>query len=173
MDFEERLVQIVEEASSPRAALEAAAAAIAREELSDACAVFLSGRGSRLSVWARSGDGFDTTREAAEAAAHDALEHVSPAGREHAGRAISAAPLLSHARPIGALVVERSADRPYSPSEVRRLVAIASHVVGVIESARLLDMLEHAADPPVYDGRETPLPARGELRALRPHHPDR
>src|SRR6185369_10636228 len=136
MDFEAQLIQIIEHASSPSAALHAAAKAIAQDELSETCAVFLAGPEEQLALWARSGDGFDPIRQQAETVAQEALSRVSPAAGKHAGRAMIAAPLLSRARPIGALVVERSADQPYGTAEIRRLVAIASHITGVIESAR-------------------------------------
>ena len=51
MDIEERLIRIIEQAASPSAALEAAAAAIAQDELSDACAVFLAGPEGQLTLW--------------------------------------------------------------------------------------------------------------------------
>jgi phosphoenolpyruvate-protein phosphotransferase len=146
MDFEARLIQIIEQASSPGSALEAVAGAIAQDELSDACAVLLSEPGGRLTYCVRAGTDLQLTRDAAEATARESLAKVAPVSHVHARRVMLAAPLLARAQTIGALIVERSSDRPYTNAEVRKLVAIASHVVGVVESARLLDMIEHASD---------------------------
>jgi phosphoenolpyruvate-protein phosphotransferase len=97
-------------------------------------------------LWSRS-TGFDTMRATAEAAVVEALVRVAPVRVQNAGRTLLAAPLLSHARPIGALVVERAMDRPYAAAEVRRLSRIASHIVGIIESVRLIEMIERVAEP--------------------------
>lgn len=168
MNVEEELLQIIEQASSPSSALAAAAAAIARDELSDACGVFLGGPEGRLSLWARSDPGFEHTRETAESVARESLARVGPAHGRHAGQVLIAAPLLSHARPIGALVVERREDQPYAPGETRRLVAIASHIVGIVESARLIDMLVHAREVPAQSISLPPPRPAGE-RTLQGH----
>jgi phosphotransferase system enzyme I (PtsP) len=166
MEFEERLIQILEQASSPNSAVTAAAAAIAQDELSDACGVFLAGPEGQLTLWARSGNAFDRTRETAESIAREALSRVGPAADEQDGQAMIAVPLLLRLHPIGALVVEREAGRPYATSEVRRLVAIASHIVGVIESARLIDMIDHLPEPPARAAPVVRQLERGE-RVLR------
>lgn len=150
MDFEERLLQIIEQAKTPVSALVAAAAAIAEDELSEACGIFLGGPEERIALWIRSGEGLDVTRDTAEAIVRDALARITPTAGAHSGRVLIAAPLLSHARPIGALVVERGDAEPYATAELRRLAAIASHIVGVIESARLIDMIEQVRQAPVY-----------------------
>ena len=55
-----------------------------------------------------------------------------------------AAPLLSHARPIGALVVRARRRPALRDGRAAGLSAIASHIVGVIESARLIEMIGQA-----------------------------
>lgn len=140
MNFEERLIEIIEHAGSPANALQDAAAAIAQDELSETCGVFLAAPEGTLTLWARSGDGFTGTREQAESLSREALTRVSAATSKYAGHVMIAAPL-------GALVVARSASQPYAQAEVRRLVAIASHIAGVIEGARMIEMLEPAVRP--------------------------
>jgi phosphotransferase system, enzyme I, PtsP len=147
MDIEDRLIRIIAEASSPSAALDAAAAAIAEDEQSETCGIFLIAPEGRPVLWSRSGDGFDPTSDAAQSAVADALARVAPARVQSAGRTVLAAPLMSHARPIGALVVARGMDRPYAAAEARRLSRIASHIVGIIESVRLVELIERAAEP--------------------------
>ena len=90
MDFEERLVQIIERAVSPTAALHAAAAAIAQDELSDACGVFLTGPEGTLTLWAHSGDGFEATRADVDSVAREALARISGASGEHGGHVMIA-----------------------------------------------------------------------------------
>jgi len=159
MEFEARLIQIIEQASSPGSALAAVADAIAEDELSDACAVLLSEPDGRLTSCARAGTDLQLTRDAAEATARESLATVAPVSHVHAGRVMLATPLLARAQAIGALIVERGADRPYTTAEVRKLVAIASHVVGVVESAQLLDMIVHGSDLASPDeGEPVPLP---------------
>ncbi len=156
MDIEERLIRIIEQASTPSSALDAMASAVAEDEISDACGIFLAGPDGQVSLWARSGPRLDQVREPAEATVRQALERMEPIRQEHGGRVFIAAPLLSHARPLGALLVERSANVPYSAGEIQRLSAIASHIVGVIESARLIEMIEHATEPATRGDSEPP-----------------
>lgn len=166
MEFEARLIQIIEQASPPSSALPAIAGAIAQDLLADACAVLLPASAGRLMFWTRAGDGLELTHDAAEAAAREALAEVAPVSRVHAERVMLAVPLLARAQSIGALVVERGGERPYSSDEVRRLVAIASHVVGVVESARLLDMIVHASDREDDAAAEAPGMPHGERTLL-------
>jgi phosphotransferase system enzyme I (PtsP) len=166
MEFEARLIQIIEHASSPSSALDEVAAAIAEDELSDACAILVTDPAGRLTFWKRAGLSIDASRDAVEAAAREALARAATVTQDHAGRVVLAAPLLALAHSVGALVVERGADRPYSSAEVRKLVAIASHVVGVVESARALDLIKHGSDVTSREASDTPVVPRSE-RTLR------
>src|SRR4051812_30513848 len=143
MDIHERLVHIVENATSPAGALHAAATAIADDQGSDACAVFLRGPQDRLVLWVYCGEGFDdAVREVVETMADTALASVLPEALGEPVRALIAAPLLLHAQLIGALVVKRAGGLPYSAAQVRKLSAVASQIVGIIEGARLVETVE-------------------------------
>lgn len=143
MELEARLIHIIAQSGSPSDALKAATAAIADDEHAHACGIFLVGPEGRPALWSRSGGGLDRSRVGAEALVARTLSEMAPGSAEYAGCALASAPLVSRTRPIGVLVVERGADRPFSAGEIRRLSAIASHVVGIIEDARLIELIEH------------------------------
>jgi phosphotransferase system enzyme I (PtsP) len=147
MDIHDRLVRLIEEATSPAGALRAAAAAIAEDQRSDTCRIFLRAQGG-LVLWARSGEGpGDLSAGTVEAMIAGALAHVVPASGEGPEGTMLAVPMMSHALPIGALVVARGERHAYSAEDVRRLQAVASQIVGVVEGARLLEAVQGHGGP--------------------------
>ena len=60
------------------------------------------------------------------------------------GRATLAVPLLREASPIGALALQRSEPRPYSPKQIELVETFADQAVIAIENARLLSELRES-----------------------------
>jgi phosphotransferase system enzyme I (PtsP) len=166
MDIIARLVRIIEAASSPANALRAAVAEIALDQQSDTCGVFLMGPEGRLVLWALAGPEFDArARDAAEGLAGAAIADLLPVLDAGPDRMMIVAPLVSGARAIGALVIERAGDRAYSGDDVSRLAAVASQIVGIIQGVRLLEMIEEIPNLAKLAPAPAP-PERGE-RVLR------
>ena len=113
------------------------------DQRSEACGIFVRNHSGRLALRVSFGGALDErVREFAEQVVDSVLAGALPDPGDGSAHMLIAAPLLLHARPIGALVVERASSVPYSALEIRRLSAVASEIVGIIESARLIEAVE-------------------------------
>jgi phosphotransferase system enzyme I (PtsP) len=142
MNIHEQLLRILSEVGSPAGILRAAAAAIAEDQRSDACGVFRCAGSGGLVLWARSGEGVDGRfLEATATSAADAVAQVAPASAEGPTSSVLAVPIVSHARPVGALAVLRGAGHPYSAEETHRLTSAAAELAGIVSGSHLLEAL--------------------------------
>lgn len=96
------------------------------------------------------------------------------APRRFGARALLAVPLISHARPLGVVVLgDTEPGRRFSPEAVGRAVAIANQLATAIASARLYDDLKRSYDDLARAQaelvRREKLVAVGELAALVAH----
>jgi phosphotransferase system, enzyme I, PtsP len=161
VDIVARVIGVIEAETSAASALRAAAVAIAAELRSQSCAVFLAAPKSRLVLWELAGEKLDSRSQSrAQSLGDEALAHVLPAIGGGATRALCVAPLWSRARPIGSLVVERPGSDPYTAQEVATLATVASHVVGIIEGVRLLEIIEEIPSPSLRERASSAPPPR-------------
>ena len=133
--------------------LDAASRTIGEEVGAESCSIYLLDD-ARSSLRLRAGFGHlaltDALGRAAQAVASEALERVRPARGESPPHWLVAVPMVQRGRPLGAIVVH-AADGPLSEEQVRTLCTIASHVVGIVDSARFVEAVDEsaAADDPV------------------------
>jgi len=147
----EKLAAIVARSPSPDEMLDSAVAAIAQHLRVDACSLFLSDpSASRLTLRAASGassskPGHATAAQrAAEGLAGLALAEMLPETREDPSRSLLAVPMALRGQPIGVLVVQATGRAPFDASEIHGLFGVAAQLVGVVDSARLLEALDRA-----------------------------
>jgi len=165
VDIVSRVIRAIEAETSAASALRAGAVAIAAELRSQSCGVFLAAANGRLVLWELAGEKLDV-RSQAQAVADEALAHELPAIDGVAARALCVAPLWSRARAIGSLVVERAGSEPYAPEEVATLATAASHVVGIIEGVRLLEIIEEIPSPSLRERPASSPPLQGASEPL-------
>jgi phosphotransferase system enzyme I (PtsP) len=134
--------------------LDAASKAIAEEVAADSCSMFLlepATEGLQL----RAGFGHlalsDTLKRAVQAVASTALDTMRPARVDTIPHALLAVPMVQRARPLGAVVVHATA-HPFSAEHERILAAIASHMVGIVESTRFVQAVDNPAATDEYVG---------------------
>jgi phosphotransferase system enzyme I (PtsP) len=164
MDIHARLVGVVAEATSSAGALTSATRVVAEFLGAQACLVFVRRGKKRLEVSARFGPPLPAaTIDAATAVAEKALADVLPARAEAAG--LLAVPVVAINHPIGAIVLQRAPNAPFTAEEIMRLSGVASQIVDVIESARLVETIERAGIGLVDHAHDAP-PSVGE-RVLR------
>jgi phosphotransferase system enzyme I (PtsP) len=80
-------------------------------------------------------------RGAAEAAASEAIEQMRPVRAGAPPDFFVAVPMVQRGQPLGAIVAH-TAQRPFSPEQLRMLGTIASHMVGIVESTRFVDAVD-------------------------------
>ncbi|HWA76298.1 MAG TPA: phosphoenolpyruvate--protein phosphotransferase [Polyangiaceae bacterium] len=140
------LVHLVSQAQAqaPRQMLELAMRAIAIDLGARSCRLFIQKSGEEL-VSSES-FGVEAGVEPADAAqrvAHEALLNVLPSSADTPAGSWRAVPLVSRARRLGALVIERPArEQPFTEQELSRFSAVASRVVDLLESASLIEVLK-------------------------------
>jgi GAF domain len=108
----------------------------------ESCGIFLRGPTGRLDLRSHFGEGVNCrAHNTAESVAGEALTHVLPASAEAGACTLIAAPMVSRGRPIGAIVVQRGERSTYSTEEIRMLSAVASQIVGFIESGLAVETI--------------------------------
>ena len=144
----EKLAAIVARSRRLSDLLESSVAMIAEALGAEACSLFLLDRAtSRLTLLAASGDSSGkpghavAARRAAEGLAGVAMTQMLPETLEERSRSLLAVPMALRGEPIGVLVVQASGRRPFAADEIQALFGIAAQLVGVVESARLLEAL--------------------------------
>lgn len=141
------LVQLVSQTRAPRQMLELATRAIAIDLGTRSCRLFVRKRGGQLVL----SDSFGVQAESestehAERVAREALANVTLTSSDTETTRWLGVPLVSRARSLGALVIERPArEQTFSEQELSRFSTIGSHVVDLLESTSLVDILKGTA----------------------------
>jgi phosphotransferase system enzyme I (PtsP) len=134
--------------------LDAASKTIAEEVGAGSCSIFLLESGSP-GLHLRAGFGHlalsDTLKGAALGVATQALARMGPARSDAAPHSFLAVPMVQRARPLGAVVVH-AYGHPFSSEHERTLGAIASHMVGIVESTRFVEAVDNPAATDEYLG---------------------
>jgi phosphotransferase system enzyme I (PtsP) len=143
----ERLSQVVE-TRVPGQVLDAASKTIAEEVGADCCSIFLL-EPPLAALQLRAGFGHlalpDQLKLVEQVAASDALAEMRPVRVEAPPHWLLAVPMVWKACPLGAVVAHASG-HPFSAEQERTLGAIATHMVGIVESARFIEAVDN---PPV------------------------
>lgn len=168
MHLGSRIVAAVAEAKSPNAALNAVTQLIAEAVEADECFVFVGRKSHALEPRAHFGSDVEAAVMAdAKTLGEEALVALRPTPRVSTRFSLVAVPVASINHAIGAIVVLRAAASPFTAEEIMRLSGVASELVELIESVRLIETLE--GDTAKSDGDEEELespPSVGE-RILR------
>lgn len=144
-DVHARLVAIAAAATSPSNALDSATLAVADAVGAQACTIFLR-QHNRLEERTRFGPAPPSPVLSLESAvAEKALRDLLPATNEAAGSAVLAVPVAAINRAIGAIVVRRPVASPFTTEEIMRLSGVASQLVELVESARLIETIGRGA----------------------------
>lgn len=143
------LVQLVSKAHEPRQMVELAMRAIAIDLGARSCRLFIRKHGNVLVLSETFGVHANLEEaHAGEALARDALLNVLLSGTDTSTARWLAAPLVSRARRLGALVIERSSsEEPFTDEELSRFSAVASRVVDLLESASVIEILKGSPAP--------------------------
>lgn len=159
MDVYGRLVRVVDDAKSAADALTSATEVVAEAFGADVCTIFVRRKKDQLDVRAQHGvTPAPDVAEVAKALAHKTLGGVLPQRGESPAGGMVAVPVAAIDHAIGAIVVGRALTSPFTAEEVMRLSGVASQLVEIIESARLLETIERSGSPPASE----PPPAMGE-----------
>jgi phosphoenolpyruvate-protein phosphotransferase len=159
------LVQLVSQALAPRQMLELATRAIAIDLGARSCRLFLQKNGGQLVL----GESFGARLELGDAdegarVARDAVTDMMLASTDTATTRCLGVPLVSRAHRLGALVVERPvSDPPFAEQERSRFSAIASHVVDLLESTNLIEVIQGSAVEPTRSPSSSPAPSGQEI----------
>jgi len=147
MDIHARLVEVLDQARSPSGALDAAARVIAESLGAEECMIFVQRKRDGLEPRARFGPAPEQSREdEAKALAQQTLSEVLPRTNEPNTPAMVAVPVAALNHAIGAIVARRATGIPFATEEIMRLSGVAAQMVGLIESARLIEVIgEHQA----------------------------
>jgi phosphotransferase system enzyme I (PtsP) len=165
-DVHGRLIAAVSAATSPAGALSSATRVVAECLSAEVCSIFVRGAKNGLVLRAHFGPVLDpAASESATALAERALDSVLPVTNESSAPALVAVPVASVNHVIGAIVARRAAP-PFTAEEIMRLSGVASQIVGLIESARLVETIEGGGDAVRSDEGSEPPPSMGE-RILR------
>lgn len=156
MDIHTSLVAIAAGARTPATALEAAAAAIAEAFGAEAAAV-LARRERRLEE--RGVHGALLVTQPALLA--EALRTMSPLTETVGDRIVIAVPIASLDQAIGAIVVQRASESPFTAEETMRLGGVASQLVAFLAGDLIVSTIEGA--PSTRERGSAPPPPTGEL----------
>jgi phosphoenolpyruvate-protein phosphotransferase len=144
MDVHARLIAIVASATSPASALDSAADAIAATFAAEACTIFFQ-RKRTFEARARSGPPpAAIVADAEKVLAESAMVEVLPKESAAEGVAVLAVPVASINEIIGAIVLRRSAELPFTTEETMRLAGAASQLGMLVASARVVETIDNA-----------------------------
>src|SRR5688572_31626310 len=145
MDVHARLVAVVAESTSPTAALNAATRVVAEALQAEACAIFVRRTKNRLELGAQYGATSDpVATDVGRLLAEGTLEAVLPRRGLGDTAGVTAVPVAALNQAIGAIVVRREKP-PFTTEEVMRLSGVASQIVDLIESERLMETIGRSA----------------------------
>jgi phosphotransferase system enzyme I (PtsP) len=164
MDVHARLTAVVLEAKSAADGLASAARVVAEALGAQTCTIFVRRKKNGVEVRADYGPARDhETLNTAKMLAEKALADVLPQRAEARLAAMVAVPVAAINHAIGAIVAQREAGAPFTAEEIMRLSGAASQIVGLIESARLIETIRRT-DVPAGRTREAsePPPFVGE-----------
>jgi phosphotransferase system enzyme I (PtsP) len=134
--------------------LDAACKAIAQEVGAKSCSVFLV-QPSASGLHLRAGFGHlsltDELKRAAQSIASEAFHRGDSARADAPPDWLLAVPMIQRARPLGAIVAYASG-HPFSAEQDRTLLAIAAHMVGIVESTRFVEAVDNPAASDDYLG---------------------
>ena len=134
--------------------LDAASKVIAEAVGADSCSIFLL-EPALEGLHLRAGFGHlalsVALKRAAQAVAGQAFDKTRPARTEEPPHWLLAVPMVQRGRPLGAIVAH-APDHPFSAEQERTLCAIASHMVGIVESTRFVEAVDNAAAADEYVG---------------------
>jgi phosphotransferase system, enzyme I, PtsP len=174
LDIHAQLVAIAEHATSPSSALDSIVRAIAETIDASACTIFLhceSKKQSAVVPWAHFGSPSEPAMlEVEKTLAGMALDDVLPATTDASDSTVLAVPVASINQAIGAIVARRAVAIKFTAEETMRLSGVAAQIVELVESVRVLEMIERTdADgdgDPCTEGSEPPPSSVGQ-RILR------
>lgn len=145
------LIRIVEQAHSLARILDAATPVIAERLRVDGCFVFLvDEHGDLVRSPTDSSDRSGKSRSAdaeAESIAARATAERRVATSHGETTSLLASPMLLRDNVVGALVLQSTARRGFSPEDVEALAVIGTQLVGIIENARIIDALDRGERP--------------------------
>lgn len=142
------LVHLASQTQAPRQMLELAMRAIAIDLGARSCRLLVHKNGQQLVLSESFGVEGEPEAEIGEAdtaerVAREATLNVLPSSADTPTRRWRAVPLVSRARRLGALVIERpTREQPFAEQELSRFSAVASCVVDLLESASLIEILK-------------------------------
>jgi phosphotransferase system enzyme I (PtsP) len=140
MDIHARLASAVLNAKSASDALASAARVIGEGLGAQICTIFVRRQRNGIEVRANHGPAPDhEASKSAKRLAEDALAGVLPRQTEVRSVRLVAVPVAAINHVIGAIVAQREAAAPFTAEEVMRLSGVASQIVGLIASARLIE----------------------------------
>ena len=145
MDVHARLMEMLDKARSPSGALDSAVRVIAEELGAEECTIFVQRRKDGLEPRGHYGpvpEQADTDR--AKALAERTLGEVLPQTNEPNTPPMVAVPVAAINHAIGAIVARRAGGSPFTTEEIMRLSGVASQIVELIESARVIEAIEGA-----------------------------
>lgn len=147
MDVLDYLACLVTTAEPADQMLRSATSAIAADLGARSCRLFLVADSAALGLSESFPEDPDSASVAdAAALANDALISVLLAKADTRAGVLLAAPVISRARRLGAVVVERAGrDRPFVDAELDRFLAIAAQLVDLIEGLDLLERVSGTA----------------------------
>jgi phosphotransferase system enzyme I (PtsP) len=172
MNVTMELFHIVEQAHSLTRILDAAARAIADRLCLEGCFVFLLDEHGDLVQSAADNSSSSGRSQRADAEAESIAAQVTAERRVATVRgkttSLLASPMLLRDSMVGALVLQSTVRRDFSPEDIGTLATICAQLVGIIENARIIAALDRGEQPaPRANARIIAALDRGEQPAPR------
>ncbi len=142
MDVHARLVEVLGQARSRADAMDSAARVIAEALSAEACTIFVQRGKLGLESRAHYGAALEPHADRARILAEQTLGEVRPRTNDPSEPTMVAVPVTAINHAIGAIVTWRATGSPFATEEVMRLSGVASQMVELIESVRVLDAID-------------------------------